>query len=495
MKTYKTIKSFISLVSVVSILFSIFSFSVVAEDTSKSITATTNATVKQGSTGICYVNIDSTESIAVLDVTVHFDPAKVKILNIYNSVSCTLYDNVKNESNIQFCYIFDGKGVNSNTRLFYFSYQVLNNADIGDAYFDITIGEAYDNSLNNINISGSRCKFTITETVTNKTCTVSSSSTISTSVEQEFSLSYRFSTYQIASGSAVINYDNELFEVVEVSNGAFLDNKISDINQNFAGAIYISFVGTKYNTKYDFITVKFRTIKNIAESSNITFKATELCDVDLNPITCKDYVTTANISFDDSYIGDAPKMSVNAAYNNNTKQVIAEINLEANSKLGAGDFVLNFDPSILTLFSYEKGFNPTFFNVNDKEIEDGKLKFSIISLSDITSSEKVLTVAFDVADSFFSIDTIFEISGSMLSDSITNPIKLNFVNCDFTIPAKCLYGDVDCDGDADTVDYYIIVNIATLRKIPNETEKFTADLNQDGAVDGFDAVCLDLLIN
>ena len=435
MPIYKKLKSFISLVCIVALLLCSFTISVGAAD-GKTVTASTTASIKQGSSGTCYVYIDSTTDLAALDVTVHFDPEKVKINSIYNSISCLLYDSAKNTDNIQFNYILDGEGTNSQTRLFYFYYQVLPNAETGDAYFHITIGEAYDSGLNDVAVSGSRCDFVITENITNKTCTVSSSSTVNTAVEQEFSLSYRFSTNGIASGTVVINYDHELFEVVEVTPGGFLNNKITDINTDLLGSVYISFVGTEYNTKYDFVTLKFKTLKNVNEASTITFKASELCDKELNVISCKEYTTTANIVFDDSYVENAPKMSVMAEYNAQTKKVTANILLEAGSHLGAGDFTLDFDPKLLSFESYEKKFSPTFFNVNDKEIADGKLKFSVISLEDITTAETVLTVTFDIKSFDTKQQTQIIIDGNMLTDSLVNPIVLNFVNDSITMPAN-----------------------------------------------------------
>lgn len=440
MKAYNKLKSFISLVCAVGLLFSILCVPVAATD-GNTVTATTSTSIKQGGSGVCYVNIDSTESLAALDVAVHFDPTKIKINSVYNSVSCSLYDNVKNTDNIQFSYIFDGKGSASKTRLFYFYYQVLSNAEVGDTYFDISIGEAYDSSLNDVTVSGSRTRLEITETVTTKTCTVSGSSSVSTSVEEEFSLSYRFSTYQITSGSAVITYDPELFEVVEVTNGAFLGDKISDINTDLSGAIYLSFVGTKYVTKYDILTIKFKTLKNTDETSEITFNATELYDLDLNAISCKEYKTTATVRFDDSYVGDAPQMAVSAEYDQGTDNVLATITLEENSVLGAGDFTLAFDPSMLAFVSYEKKFSPTFFNVNDKEVADGLFKFSIISLEDIVTAENVITVAFDVVDGCDERTAILNLRGSMTTDSLTNSISLNYIDGQVELPQKHTFGE------------------------------------------------------
>jgi hypothetical protein len=408
-----------------------------------SVTASTNATIKQGNSAYCYVNIDSTENLAALDITVHFDPAKVRITNVYNSISCTLYDSVTNSDNIRFSYILDGQGTTSQTRLFYFQYQVLNEADLGNSYFDITIGEAYDNTLNDVAVSGSRCNFTIVETVTNKTCSVYGSGSVSTAIEQKFTLSYRLSTYQIASGTVVINYDSELFEVVEVTNGNFLTGKVVDVNTDLTGEIYLSFVGTEYYSNTNLVSVTFRTIKNVAEKSQIELKTTELLDKELNAISCSGYKTSVNITFDQKHAGNAPSMRLGGTFSYEDKQITMEVSLEAGSNLGAGDFVINFDPKLVSYNSCTKGFSPSFFNVNDKNVEAGELKFHIISLSDIVTEEKVLTVVFDVNYPYACKTTDFTLNGSGLTDSMTEGILLNFVNEQVWLEYQVVFCDAD----------------------------------------------------
>ena len=435
-------KPFISLVCAISLIFSMISVPVAAADTN-SVTATTNATVRQGNSAYCYVNIDSTEGLAALDVTVHYDPAKVKITGVYNSVSCTLYDSVINTDNVQFNYILDGQGTASKTRLFYFQYQVLSNADVGSAYFDITIGEAYDNSLNEMVVSGSRCSFTIAETVTNKSCSVYGSSSMSTAIEQEFTLSYRFSTYQIASGTAVITYDAELFEVVEVTPGAFLTDKVVDINTELTGEIYISFVGTEYYSNTNLVSVTFKTIKNVTETSKIVLKATELLDKELNSISCSGYTTNVNVAFDETHTGDSPAMRLDGTFSYEDMQVTLVVSLEANSNLGAGDFVITFDSELVSYNSCTKGFTPSFFNINDKNVEAGELKFHIISLSDIVTEETVLTVVFDVNHPYACETADFTLDGTDLTDSLTESILLNFIDDSVWLEYQVTFCDAD----------------------------------------------------
>lgn len=435
-------KPIISLVCAISLIFSMISVPVAAADTN-SVTATTSATVRRGNSAYCYVNIDSTEDLAALDVTVHYDPAKVKITGVYNSVSCTLYDSVINTDNVQFNYILDGQGTASKTRLFYFQYKVLSNADVGSAYFDITIGEAYDNSLNEMAVSGSRCSFTITETVTNKNCSVYGSGSMSTAIEQEFTLSYRFSTYQIASGTAVITYDSELFEVVTVTNGAFLTGKVVDINTDLTGEIYISFVGTEYYSNTNLVTVTFRTIKNVTETSKITLKTTELLDKELNSISCSGYTTNVNVAFDETHTGDSPAMRLNGTFSYEDMQVTLVVSLEAKSNLGAGDFVITFDPELVSYNSCTKGFAPSFFNINDKNVEAGELKFHIVSLSDIVTEETVLTVVFDVNHPYGCETADFTLDGTDLTDSLTENILLNFIDDSVWLEYQVTFRDAD----------------------------------------------------
>lgn len=409
-----------------------------SESTDKQVTATTSASVKQGNSGYCYVYIDSLESLSTLSVTVHYDADKVSVQSgyVYNSVSSLLNDKSVSESSVQFSYIFDGKGKAEKTQLFYFRYTVLSDAEVGDTYFDIVVNEAYDSSLQPKNVSGSRCAFKVAETVTTKTCSIYSSSSVSTSVGEEFEISYRLSTYQIASGSFTVGYDPELFEVVGVTNGAFCDNKIVDVNTKLAGSVYVSFVGTEYNYNTNLITVKFKTLKNMAEKSTIKMTVTEFYDLALNPISCSGYTTTANIAFDETYTVDAPSMTLQTAYNAQTDKVTLTVNLDRDSMLGAGDFVLKFNTNYLTYNSAEKGFSPTFFNINDKNVSDGILKFSIISLSNITDEQIILTVTFDVKHACEDKLVDFEISGSGLTDALTNTIVLNFVDASVTIPLK-----------------------------------------------------------
>ena len=431
MKMRKVISAFLVLICIFTAT-ALGTLSISAEGT-RVVYGTTSESVKQGSYGYLYVYLDDLTDLSALNVSVYYDAEKITVKNVYNQVSSVVNDIATGNGSVNASYIFDGKGTAKKTNLFYIYYQVNSDAEIGDTYFDIVVTEAYDSALNEMNFSGSRCAFEVAEKTVSKSCSISSTSTISTSVGEEFELSYRFSSYQIASGSMNIQYDPELFEVVSVTNGGFLNSKIADVNTALDGAILISFVSTEYKAKYDIITVRFKTLKNVTETSDIKLVVTELYDLDLNLYSCKGYTTNANIVFDESYTEGAPSMVTRAEYLADEGKLKVTIDLEKNSHLGAGDFVLNFDPNLLTFASYEKGFNPSFFSVNTKKTGEGIIKFSIISLTDIIDAEKVITIYFDVDDWCFDRLAAFTLSGSGLTDSMVNTIPLQFADANLTI--------------------------------------------------------------
>lgn len=401
-----------------------------------SIYAETGESIAQGNTGYCYVYVDNTVDLASLTVAVHYDSQKMSVTGYYNQVSCSIYDASNNDGCLMFSYIFDSDGGETKTALFYFYYQINSDAEIGNTGFDVVVEEAYTTTLEVAPYSGSRCSFDITEKKIVNTCSVYGTSTINTSVKETFEIDYSLSNCYIASGSIDVKYDPELFEFVELTQGNFLNGKVVDVNSSQRGTISLSFLATEYNYYSDLVKVKFRTLKNETTTSQIQLQINDLYNLNLIPFSCSGYTTDVNVTFDSVYAEDAPSVILGASFLESTEQVLVTVLLEEGSRLGAGDFVLNFDTDDLEFVSYEKGFTPSFFNVNDKSVADGVLKFSVISMTDIVDEQTVLTILFNAKRECVNKTSNVTISGTGLSDSLTNGILLNFVDTTANIPLK-----------------------------------------------------------
>ncbi len=71
-----------------------------------------------------------------------------------------------------------------------------------------------------------------------------------------------------------------------------------------------------------------------------------------------------------------------------------------------------------------------------------------------------------------------------------NENSINFVNLD-----NIVKGDVNFNGKLDSEDYKILCDISILEKNASFMVNLAGDMNEDGVIDGFDVIILDLFIN
>ena len=410
-----------------------------AEEESKVVSLETqdDLLTNYGYSATCYIN--SLEDLSALNISVYYDESIIEVTGYYNSGSYGYYDISNNNSAVNFAYLFTGTLPEGKTSLFYFYYRVKTDAPEGRYFFDVVINEAYDSSLSSVPVIGSRKYFNVSRPVQQKSTSFWGTNTLSTSIYEEFEIKYYISNREVASGAFNITYDNEYFEVVSVHADEFFENKLVDYNTNLAGTIYISFLSTDYSNNSNLFTIRFKTIKNETANQEIELVATELYDLDLDEVSSNKVQTNINIAYDSNFDLDIPIISVISSLEDN--QISLMIRMTADTHLGAGDFVLTWDKDYLEYVSYQKEFTPSFFTVNTKEISDKKLKFSIISLTDIVDATDVLSITFNTLWHHDDESISFTITGSGLTDSLTNPISLNFVNCSQVALGSHNYGD------------------------------------------------------
>ncbi len=436
-------KRIVSFLTCILVFISFFAITVKTyADGQIQLTCETSSSMQQGSSAYCYVKTSSLQNVASINVSIYFDPDVIEVKNSYNIVSASLYDSSINDDNVNYSYIFDGNGSNSKQNLFRFYFTVKTDAKIGNTYFDIIVMDAYDSSLNELDVSCTRCNIDILEKVVEKTCYISKNvNTVNAKIGQDFEIRYTFSISQIASGAMSITYDSELFELEDYEFGSFLNNKITDINTNLTGSVYLSFLGTEYSSGRDIISLRFITKKNVNESSVITSTVTDLYDLELNSIKCSNTSINVNVSVDESYIEDAPKVYLYSTVAEDNSQCLVTVKLDGNSNLGAGDFKVEWDTDKLTYNSYTKLFSPSFFNVNVKNVDSGLLKFSIISMNNIVDECDMISFLFDINDCHSQDTALLDLSGSGITDALTNQITLNIVDCNFDCNTHLEFND------------------------------------------------------
>lgn len=406
-----------------------------AEENENRIWLSTEENVIVGDSVYACTKINMHEEISALSIEIHFNSDVLSVYDTYNSISTTIYDYSINEDSLTYTYIFDEVGLNYEQELFSFYYNVLDDAVAGQYYFDVVISEAYNSSLQDVEISTSRKYVNVISKESVKTSyAYSDNSYLSTSYNETFTFTYYLDNSEPSSGAFVIHYDDTLFEFVSLTKLDFFDNMICDYNASLKGQIIVTFAEAFPDENNTLFEITLKTIKNVDTSTQISISASELYDTDMKPMKLVSNVLDIDVCYNSAY-EEHPSLSTSAEVDTTNHQVVFTINLEENSHLGAGDFIFKFDKDVLTYVSSTKLISPTFFNVNDKaaQLEQGQIKFSILSTTDIVIGGDILNVTFSYEDARDNRNSSVVLTGNGLTDALTNPIELDISGTDFVI--------------------------------------------------------------
>lgn len=406
-----------------------------AEENENRIWLNTEENVIAGDSVYACTKIYIHEEISALSIEIHFNSDVLSVYDTYNSISTTIYDYSINEDSLTYTYIFDEVGLNYEQELFTFYYNVLDDAVAGQYYFDVVISEAYNSSLQDVEISTSRKYVNVISKESVKTSyAYSDNSYLSTSYDETFTFTYYLDNSEPSSGAFVIHYDDTLFEFVSLTKLDFFDNMICDYNASLKGQIIVTFAEAFPDENNTLFEITLKTIKNVDTSTQISISASELYDTDMKPMKLVSNVLDIDVCYNSAY-EEHPSLSTSAELDTTNHQVVFTINLEEKSHLGAGDFIFKFDKDVLTYVSSTKLISPTFFNVNDKaaQLEQGQIKFSILSTTDIVIGGDILNVTFSYEDARDNRNSSVILTGNGLTDALTNPIELDISGTDFVI--------------------------------------------------------------
>lgn len=166
-------------------------------------------------------------------------------------------------------------------------------------------------------------------------------------------------------------------------------------------------------------------------------------------------------------------------------------------------------------FGIESYESPVYSVILDKSKETGSRIYGTISVEDTSVSDTVTIklYTFDGTE-LVSKKTVNANGGTYSLSGVENGGYILIAECNGNIAYRSvvvvsgntednivlvagerLIGDVDLDGDIDRDDYNLMINNIRCGTALSETQLCNADINGDGAVDGIDALYLDLYLN
>lgn len=399
-------------------------------------------TLERGSDGTLTISIRSLDGISSLDLMVYYPNDDIGISDVANLANCEVWDHSVSASYIRVLYLFDGNGTDS-MELLKVTFHVDADASLGTHSFSIIVNEANGSDLQPLDVRGSEAIFTVEGvSETPKECCILSDSRLSTSVGETFSLTYRLDSNMATSGSIRVGYDPSVFKLESVETGSFLESKQVAISDGNPGTLRVTFTSTSCSDGTDIMTLSFRTIVNADITSSITISVPKMCDAELNDVMCRPFSTDVAVSYDPSDVGNVP--NIRCVGESDGTHLDIGIRMDAGTGLGAGDFILTFDPDALTYTGYDvpDGFEATYLVVNGTQSAEGIIKVSVLSLDGISKACTMATLGFTVHPSCQRDSTYVGLEGRNLSDNMTEPIALNIIGTTVTLPkAEHTFGE------------------------------------------------------
>lgn len=151
----------------------------------------------------------------------------------------------------------------------------------------------------------------------------------------------------------------------------------------------------------------------------------------------------------------------------------------------------------VTIFGYSDTYAQTYANDNNIPFID----LDALTKGDVdfngTVDENDLAILYSVSSLSAYESYAISIAGDMNEDGAVDGLDAIILELFLKgMPPSTLKGDANGDGKVDTDDYDLLVKISSGNEIIKNNFMFDrCDINEDGAVDGFDAMYLDLALN
>ncbi len=495
---YKAIKSTISLFAIVVLLFSSVSIGFVFASTSTNTIYSDEILVELDGTTEEVISvpimIKNNTGIAGFELNFTYDSDVLTPIEIISGDDSILTEgmldsSIENPKNDSFKVIWSGiSNLTGNGNLFYISFSVDVNAtgstEISVNYnkrntFDENIEEVEFN-CDNVVINFTNDVIDIIPKVTLSSSDVTAGDTFVVNgiisdvdglTDANIKIGYDSAnfTYKSISGNSKVTISN-----CKTENGYVMFD-ISGINQTIDGTVLFTLTFKCSDTANAGKYIFSGGAENVKGATDVYFNE---CSVNVSSSATSD---SAVIYSDDIILGYSGKSVYVPIYISNNKGLMGyKMKFEydnsllkpvsvTNSKLFSGQFNDNI------------GVHDDYFNVlwnnSSNETANGELFVIEFEVVGTVKTETQINVSYSQGDTF---------------NEKYQDVKMT---CDNITVNIGLIGDINCDGVTDNKDYALLVDVVCTKAVLTDYQNAIADLNNDKAVDGFDAVTLDLYIN
>ena len=397
-----------------------------------------DCTATQG--GYAYVDIkaENLSDVGSMEVYVSYDTS----VFAYNSSS----ENGLNAGNI--CEVADDSeegvitllslslsGMNGSGDLWRITFSVAKDAPAGQYTLRVAVGEVTSSGREPLEVGSGNGKITVKESSVpvQRMYIYANAGPAAHEGEETSATFYTNNACGVAAADFEVEYDASRLHLEEVSLGAALtgaNNALWSVNSQIAGYIKVSYIAPQGVTgsASPLLVCRFTVVGNVEEKVPVILSASSMYDSAQNGITASD--ATANIStLYREPVVDYPDISV-SGYSGTDGQFAVTVSAEGETALAAGDFVVQYDVSVLQCLSVVKAEGDSVVIINPNYTE-GEVRFSFVDEDGIAEDTAMVVITF--APLVSQGETQVTVSGKTLVDADFNDVSVECVPADIAI--------------------------------------------------------------
>ena len=351
-----------------------------------------------GSSSYCYLQMRNAENISAMDYMIIYDSDNLELANIYQT-GFTSQDDVtvsvnSDEPGIIHVTLISKNGLNGSGYMNLMYFRAKSGAKAGKYPITVLVNDIYNVSLETVTASKNDGVITVkenTQTVKNVRFSDNLSSaavTVGDEILYKVNAGY---LNGLAAGTFDIVYDDVKLKLEEVTLSETLSNAVNNVNSTMSGLVKVAFASEKeISSGTNLITVKFSAMN--PGKAEICFKPDELYDYNFTGMTGNSLKKETVIS-EPEIVVDNPDLKVIVPETVPTdREFTALIELEGGSGVRAGDFTLCYDKEVLSCLEVKSLAVKDFWITADKKIDDGKVRFSLMSNADLAENTAILSI-------------------------------------------------------------------------------------------------------
>ena len=397
-----------------------------------------STTTYAGSYAYITVRASDFAEMASLDISVFYDSGLMTVnhTSIRSFASNTQYSiNTDIEGEIRFSMIAPN-GISGSGDIFEICFRIHPNALSQRITVILAAGEAYDVSLQPIQVLSSNGQITVSETQQSiEQVSFYSNSVSNVKQGDTFDISFSSSLNSLAAADFEFYYDDALLKLENVQIGDKLrnaKNAVYAINDTTQGYVKISYIAMEGLTGYANPVVKlsFSVCENIKAETFVEMNVSGLCNASL--ISMSASTVSASIHIEEKQTESVLPNIRLSSYHGLKQEFSVSVMADGETGIAAGDFTVEYDPSFLACVS---AVNQNGAMVIANTSKPGKVTFSYVNQEGISKDTELILLTFKKI-STDQCSTELKLSGKNLVSAELDEIYVSYMSSNVTVHTK-----------------------------------------------------------